>query len=66
MSWCFDCAKTNKDESLRLITEEAKKVAIESGEPKAIYKDGSEYKYISAWAAARERIPIVSIVSSYH
>jgi len=61
---CFDCGKTNYDEALELIKQQAKRAAVEENEPKAIYKDGSEYKYISAYTAIHEGIPYVTIVSS--
>lgn len=62
---CFDCGKVNKDEALEEIKQRAKVAAIDNGEAQAVYKDGDEFKYISATYAFTHGYNIISILSQF-
>lgn len=62
---CLSCGKTNYDEVREAIRQAAKAAAVESGEAKAVYKDGTEYAYISAAYAYANGYAVIEVVSAY-
>lgn len=63
---CPDCSTLNVDEALEEIKQRARKAAIDNGEAQAVYKDGNEYKYISAYHAINNGFVVVTILSAYY
>lgn len=62
---CTDCGKTNLDEELLRVKSLAKAAAIDNNEAQAVYSDGGEYKYISAYYASNNGYNIITILSAY-
>ena len=63
---CPDCSTSNYDEALEEIKQRAKKAAVDNGEAQAVYKDGAEYKYISAYYALNNGFAVITILSQYN
>lgn len=62
---CPDCATSNYDEEYENAKQRAKQVAINNGEPQAIYRENGEYKFTSARWAIENGIPVTCFISSY-
>lgn len=62
---CGSCAKENADEAFEEIKQRARKAAIDNAEAQAIYKDGGEYKYISAYHAYNNGFNVITVLSAY-
>jgi hypothetical protein len=65
MSFCPDCVKRNHDEDLENIKQQAKNHAVTTSEAQAIYKEGGEYKFISAIYAYQNSFNVLHVVSAY-
>lgn len=65
MSLCFDCGKVNKDDALAKAKQAAKKTALTTNEPQAIYLDGADYKHISAFYAYANGIAVIEVLSAH-
>jgi hypothetical protein len=64
---CPNCFPANPDD---IQFKQAEQKAIEQSktnkEPVAIYKEGSEYKWINAFTAYANGYPVCKVVSSYN
>jgi hypothetical protein len=64
---CPSCFPSNPDD---VIYQQAKNKAREqsekNNEPVAIYKEGGEYKYLNAFQAYADKLPVCEVVSTYN
>jgi len=62
--WCSISPK-GQDQQLSNVLKQAKDYAKQENIPVAIYKEGNEYKFISASFAIANGYPILQVLSAY-
>jgi hypothetical protein len=60
---CTSCLRVNKDESLSIAREEARKYAVEKQYPVAIVEEGGEYIFYNAFYAFENHLNVKEVVS---
>ncbi len=60
---CTTCLKVNKDESLQIARDEAKRFAIENSYPVAIVEENGELIFYNAFYAFENGLIIKEVVS---
>jgi hypothetical protein len=61
---CTTCFKLNKDESLNIAIDEAKKIAIQNSYPVAIVQENGEYRFYNAFFAYQNSMQVIRVISN--
>ena len=64
MERCYSCLRVNRDESLKMAIDEAKKIAVENSYPVAIVEEGEEYHFYNAFFAFENHLNVKQVVSN--